>query len=330
MKRGTLLHGWLFTATRYAAANALKMRKRRTHHERVAAGMRSEAVEPEPVEAVTPLLDEALADLREPDRCAVLLSYFGGKTYREVGAEIGTSEEGARKRVQRAVNRMRQFFAKRGVAVTGAAVVATLKHSASAAVPPPGLVESILTCMAAPTVSGASVGALAKGVIHMMTWGQLKIAGAMTAIVLTTLVGAGAAMLNHTSTMADDKTAPPPAAAVVELTNDVKVELLGVSVRRRTRPDRRQPRRRARRRLPRHRPRHRRPRRTHRAARPARLVQRPNRRPRRRAPHLVQLTRQARSRPAHHDGHRTVRDAAHAAAHGLALRPAHRLRPGRR
>ena len=231
MKSGTLLHGWLFTTARYAAANALKMRKRRIHHERVAAGMRSEAVEHEPVEAVTPLLDEALADLREPDRCAILLSYCGGKTYREVGAEIGMSEEGARKRVERAVNRMRQFFARRGVAVTGAAVVATLKHSASAVTPPPGLVESILTCMAAPTVSSASVGALAKGVIHMMTWGQLKIAGAMTAIVLTTLVGAGAAMLNHHSAPADDKSAPPPATAVVELTNDVKVELLGVTKR---------------------------------------------------------------------------------------------------
>ena len=231
MKRGTLLHGWLFTTTRYAAANAGKMRKRRIHHERVAAGMRREAVEPEPVEAVTPLLDEALADLREPERCAILLSYFGGKTYREVGAQIGTSEEGARKRVERAVNRMRDFFAKRGVAVSGAAVAATLKHSAGAALAPPGLLESILACMAAPTVSGASVGALAKGVIHMMTWTQLKIAGAMTAIVLTTLVAAGAAMLSHRSTAADEKTNAPPAAAVVELANDVTVELLGISTR---------------------------------------------------------------------------------------------------
>src|SRR5687768_11814169 len=121
MNPDTLLHGWLFTTARYAAANAMKMSKRRTHHERIAAGMRSEQVEPARSaadDALAPLLDEALADLREADRCAVLLSYFANKTYREVGVEVGTTEEGARKRVERAVARMRQFFARRGVAVT--------------------------------------------------------------------------------------------------------------------------------------------------------------------------------------------------------------------
>ena len=232
INRGTLLHGWLFTTTRFAAKNAMKMRKRRTHYERIAAGMRSEAVTPDPSgEVITPLLDEALADLREPDRCAVLLSYFGGKTYREVGAEIGATEEAARKRVDRAVARMRQFFAKRGVAVTGAAVVASMKHSASAVPPPPGLVESIASCMATTSIGAAPLSGLAKGVIYVMTWTQIKVAATVAGLVLTTLVGAAAAVLNHRSPAADVKTVTPPANAVVELANETKVELLGVSKR---------------------------------------------------------------------------------------------------
>src|SRR5262245_48456665 len=43
LDQGTLLHGWFFTTTRYAAANAVKIHKRRIHHEHQAAQTRTEA-----------------------------------------------------------------------------------------------------------------------------------------------------------------------------------------------------------------------------------------------------------------------------------------------
>jgi RNA polymerase sigma factor (sigma-70 family) len=230
LRPGTVLHAWLFTTTRYAANNALKMRARRIHHERVAATMRPEKVEAgnaAPLEPdVAPLLDAALAQLRADDRSAVLLSFFAKKSWRDVGTAIGVSEEAARKRVERAIVRLRRFFVKRGVEVTGAAIVATMSTSADAAAPA-ALVETIAgNLMSAPATAG-TVGALAKGVMHMMTWAKIKLTCAVTALALSIVCATGAAMLRHGGA-GDDKTVPPPADAVAELANETKVELLGV------------------------------------------------------------------------------------------------------
>src|SRR5688500_801217 len=85
------LHAWLFTTTRYAAANATKLRNRRQFHERRAAEMRNQlrAAQPVPV-ALEAMLDEALADLRASDRTAILLSYMAGMSWREVADALGT------------------------------------------------------------------------------------------------------------------------------------------------------------------------------------------------------------------------------------------------
>ena len=61
---------------------------------------------------IEPVLDEAMAALEEDDRAAVLLRYFQGKTFREVGAALGASEDAAQKRVSRAVERLREFFVR--------------------------------------------------------------------------------------------------------------------------------------------------------------------------------------------------------------------------
>src|SRR5206468_7064529 len=74
---------------------------------------------------IEPLLDEAMHALDETDRAAVLLRYFENKSLREIGRSLGTSDDTAQKRVSRAVERLREFFAQRGVTIgaTGLAVV---------------------------------------------------------------------------------------------------------------------------------------------------------------------------------------------------------------
>jgi hypothetical protein len=75
---------------------------------------------------IDPLLDEAMHALGDTDRTAVLLRYFENKSLREVGTTLGTSENAAQKRLGRAVERLRGFFAKRGVTVGASGLVVVI------------------------------------------------------------------------------------------------------------------------------------------------------------------------------------------------------------
>jgi hypothetical protein len=91
---------------------------------------------------IEPLLDDAMAALDETDRSAILLRYFENKNLREVGAALGTSDDAAQKRVNRAVEKLREFFSKRNVTVgaSGLAVVISTNAVQSA---PIGLAAAI-------------------------------------------------------------------------------------------------------------------------------------------------------------------------------------------
>jgi RNA polymerase sigma factor (sigma-70 family) len=229
----TILHAWLFNTTRYAAANALRMRARRARHERIAGRARREPPTREDVEnPATPLLDDALAALREPDRRAVLLSYFAQQSWREVGAAIGVSEEAARKRVDRAVGKLRDYFARRGVSVSGASLAA-IGHDAARVVAPDGLRQSVMSCAAAPAATASAASGLVKGAIQMMTWVKLKLAAAVAAGVLVTIGGAGAMALRSAGESAPNAPQPAEPAPLVATLADrpITVELLAVAQR---------------------------------------------------------------------------------------------------
>jgi RNA polymerase sigma factor (sigma-70 family) len=245
LKPGTLLAAWLFTTTRYAAANATKLQRRRQFHERRAAAMRE--LEPQTSSPstghVAAHLDEALAELRATDRSAILLSYLAGKSWREVADALGTTEEAARKRVSRAVAQLRGIFARRGVVTTGAAIVAAMTASTQASVPP-ALMGSVTAVLTTGTLSTAGTSSLiVKGAIQMMSWAQIKIAAAIgTAVMLGTLGAAGAMVMHQQAgkTTAGGAAGGAPAPAVVPteikhgaytatLENGVSVELVAVS-----------------------------------------------------------------------------------------------------
>ena len=84
---------------------------------------------------IEPLLDEAMHALDDTDRAAVLLRYFENKSLREVGQTLGTSDDAAQKRVSRAVERLREFFAKRGVTVGASGLVVVISANAVQAAP---------------------------------------------------------------------------------------------------------------------------------------------------------------------------------------------------
>jgi RNA polymerase sigma factor (sigma-70 family) len=197
----TILSNWLFCTTRYAAANALKSQARRRHHEQKHQAMTpANAASDQTIDdiddarfdwdAVAPLLDGALGALGRRDREAVLLKYIEGRSHRDVGLAMGISEEAARKRVGRAIDRLRGAFAAGGVAVSFAAVVAVLSTQASAAGAPAGLAGTIASSVAGATTGGVAVAALGKGAgSTIMTWVKSKIAIAL----LTLGIGGAAA-----------------------------------------------------------------------------------------------------------------------------------------
>ena len=84
--------------------------------------------------ALVPTLDEALLSLREKDRTALLLRYYESHSLRDVGAAFGVSEDTARKRVQSALEKLSDFFKRRGFeTATVAATAAALQHTATSA-----------------------------------------------------------------------------------------------------------------------------------------------------------------------------------------------------
>lgn len=117
----TVVIGWLMKATRYTALDALRQERRREKRivelDFVAECAALELTESEPTgwEQVAPVLDGALARLWDQDRTALLLRFFSRQSLAEVGMALGVTEEAARKRVARALDRLRVELAKMGV-----------------------------------------------------------------------------------------------------------------------------------------------------------------------------------------------------------------------
>jgi RNA polymerase sigma factor (sigma-70 family) len=173
----TILPGWLCRAARYTSANALTMQRRRQRREQEAY-MQSILNEPEPEawRQIAPLLDGAMEQLGQKDHDAVVLRFFEGRNFKEVGVALGASENAAKKRVNHALEKLRRFFSKRGVASTTAIIAGTIStHSVQAA--PTVLAESITTVvMAKGAAAGGSTLTLVKGALKLMAWTKAKIA----------------------------------------------------------------------------------------------------------------------------------------------------------
>ncbi|MBI3850381.1 MAG: sigma-70 family RNA polymerase sigma factor [Verrucomicrobia bacterium] len=131
------LPSWLHRTTLLESKSWLRGELRRRRREATAAelGTTMKTSEAEPAfQALVPLLDEALLSLREKDRTALLLRFYESHSLREVGAAVGASEDAARMRVQSALEKLAEFFKRRGFkTATVAAAAAALQHTATSA-----------------------------------------------------------------------------------------------------------------------------------------------------------------------------------------------------
>jgi RNA polymerase sigma factor (sigma-70 family) len=151
---GTVLAGWLFKTTRFAAARAVRTEQRRQRREQEAAQM-----EPSTTETswhdIAPFLDEAMAQLNETDRHALLLRFFEQRDLRQVGAALGSSEDAAKKRVARAVEKLRTLFVRRGIVLSAAGLTASLTTNSVQAAPGP-IFQAVAAVVASPPAAGRS------------------------------------------------------------------------------------------------------------------------------------------------------------------------------
>jgi RNA polymerase sigma factor (sigma-70 family) len=123
--RHSNLAGWLLTTARYTCAKMRKMEQRRVRRETAAAMERSHSCESGENELLA-VLDDGLARLRGSDRQAIALRYFQERSLGEVGESLGISEEAARKRVNRGVEKLRNFFARKGINISTGVLPAML------------------------------------------------------------------------------------------------------------------------------------------------------------------------------------------------------------
>ncbi|HXC02354.1 MAG TPA: sigma-70 family RNA polymerase sigma factor [Opitutaceae bacterium] len=145
LKNRTVLTGWLYTSTRFAAAQAVRTEQRRRTHEQEAQTMNELHSTPEPGwDQLRPIIDEAMDELNEREREVILLRFFENLPLAEVGAKFSLSPDAARMRIDRALDKLRGLLAKRGIASTSVALAAIFASQSGLAAPS-GLVAKIVT-----------------------------------------------------------------------------------------------------------------------------------------------------------------------------------------
>ena len=183
-----MLGGWLHRDTCFVAGKTMRSERRRQSRERQALEMNTfqDHSGPELMQAA-PILDEAINRLGTEDRTAILLRYFEQRDFRSVGEALGSNEDAARMRVNRALEKLHALLKHRGVTLSVAALGTVLTAGAVTAAPV-GLAATISSAALAGAATGTGT---TLALLKFMTMTNLKlgigtlvVAGATTALVV--------------------------------------------------------------------------------------------------------------------------------------------------
>jgi RNA polymerase sigma factor (sigma-70 family) len=182
------LSGWLYTCVRHMTANVRRAENRRQRREQEAFTM-NEMLSAEPADKlwqqVRPVLDDVMHELNEQDRAAVVMRFFEGRSLKEVGQALNLSENAARMRVERSLEKLHGLLSRRGVKSTASTLAAVLVAGAVLSAPP-----SLAATVATGALTTAAVSASAWfGLSKLMSLPKIKIA------VAATLLGLAAAVI---------------------------------------------------------------------------------------------------------------------------------------
>ena len=198
LSRRQFLAGWLYTSTHFAAANVVRKEGRRRIHEQEALVMRELLQDPTPDldwQQLRPVLDELMHDLKETDRAVLLMRFFENRPFSDMGERLGLSEDAVRKRVDRALEKLRVLLAKRGV--TTSVALGTMLSASAVQIAPAGLAATLASASLASAVSGTGTTIT---LMKFMTMTKIQagiIGGIILAGVLTPLVIQQRALANQ-------------------------------------------------------------------------------------------------------------------------------------
>jgi len=195
--------GWLHTTTRHTAINAVRTEARRRTREHEAFTMQNISALPDANwEQLRPILDEAVSRLRERDRQAVLLRFFNGLSHQEVGTVLGLTENSAQKCVDRALEKLRTHFARRGVTVS-AALLATAMNANSVQAAPVGLAANV----AKTSTLGAGGGVSLVSALLLYFYMSTKIKTIVAVVIIAIFTSGGIWWFTQPTTAISEKTA---------------------------------------------------------------------------------------------------------------------------
>ena len=181
LARDTILTAWLYQVTRREAIDVVRREARRQLREQTATEMNAMNATTADWTHIEPILDEAMHALDDTDRAVVLLRYFENHDLRSIGATLGISDDAAQKRVSRAVERLREFFAKRGVAI-GASGLAVVISANAVQAAPVGLAVAISTAAALTGTALATTATVTASKAIAMTALQKTVVAATIAV----------------------------------------------------------------------------------------------------------------------------------------------------
>ena len=193
ISKRVIIAGWLFTATRFISFKLQRSQRRHARHEKEAAALRPSACTSDDSGTLQDalldnLLDNAIASLSRSDRDAVVMRYLQGKTFREVGDAQQVSEEAARKRLFRAIGRLRETLQRRGLAMPEDALSASLM-AIGLRPAPPALGPRVLSSLNTPAIAGGTflIGNFISRILFMLNAKTISLA----IVVLLSICGAG-------------------------------------------------------------------------------------------------------------------------------------------
>lgn len=223
-----ILSGWLCRTARFASTKALIARARRQNRENQSFMESTLHNEPdadaETWSEIEPVLDAAMAQLARKDHDALVVRFFEKRSFKEVATVIGATEASAKMRVNRALEKLRMIFAKRGITLTTAIIASAVSaHSVQAA--PAGLASSVTFAAVKGTAVTSSTITLINSTLKLMAWSKMKTAAIISAAAILT-VGTATIALQSKSTGADQPVAAKPKGHVAYASPEATMQTL--------------------------------------------------------------------------------------------------------
>ena len=183
LPRETILGGWLYVTACQVARAQLRKHLRRSHRETQAMEYLMKPAQDTLWRELEPLLDDAMLTLSQRQRELVLSHYFQNRTQRAAAVLVGCSESVASRELSAAIEHLRRFFGKRGITISGTALVTFLTtHGAEASIGAGSIAANLSSASA---LAGASTPSLFLALMKTTTATKI-IVGAAAALLITT------------------------------------------------------------------------------------------------------------------------------------------------